>query len=297
MKELIKLDQFTYWFIPTSIKKREYTIFKLIDNKVKRQGRVGKIYDINDLTTLELVDEHQESGLLESRLVNDIDRYKKRPEYIALDVIRLNNEKPINKYAHILVGGYMLTKQAGDPDKAFETAMQAIQWLNTTDFYQAPASTVYHDAHKGGLLKHTLNVVDCLADLIDNEPFNTVDIGDALVAACCHDWCKIGMYESYMRNVKNEKTGQWDKVLAYKQKDERFIALGHGASSMYLATGCFNLTLECAAAIRWHMGEYNVAQNEMNELHQCNEQFPLVQLLQFADRLSITKYALANKES
>ena len=65
---------------------------------------------------------------------------------------------------------------------------------------------------------------------------------------------------------------------------------------MYLASKCFNLNLECLSAIRWHMGEYNVAQNEMNELHQCNEQFPLVQLLQFADRLSITSYGIAKED-
>ena len=293
MKELIKIDQFTYWFIPTSIKKREYVIYKLENSKVKRGNKIGTMSNLDTIPRLELLNQ---SELIETNIFKDVQRYKMRPEYIALEAIRLNNEESINKYAHILVGGYMLTKQASDPDKAFETAMQALQWLNTTDFYEAPASTVYHDSFKGGLLHHTLNVVDCLAQLIDSEPFNTVDIGDALVAACCHDWCKIGMYDSYMRNVKNDKTGQWEKVQAYKQKDERFIALGHGVSSMYLANRCFSLTLECAAAIRWHMGEYNVAQNEMNELHQCNEQCPLVQLLQFADRLSITKYAVAEEK-
>lgn len=296
MKELIKRQEFTYWFIPTSIKRREYVIYKLIDGKVTRGGKVGKIYDIDDISTLELIDEAVNTPSFVIELMNDINRYKTRPEYIALDVIRLNNEEPINKFAHILVGGYMLTKQATDPDKAFESAMKAIQWLNTTDFYQAPASTMYHDSFKGGLLHHTLNVVDCLSKLIDSEPFNSVDIGDALVSACCHDWCKIGMYESYMRNVKDEKTGQWKQVEAFKTKEQRFISLGHGVSSMYLASKCFNLNLECLSAIRWHMGEYNVAPNEMNELHQCNEQFPLVQLLQFADRLSITPYGIAKED-
>ena len=52
----------------------------------------------------------------------------------------------------------------------------------------------------------------------------------------------------------------------------------------------FKLSQEEALAIRWHMGEYNVADNEMNELHYANENYPLVFLLQFADRLSITNY-------
>ena len=66
--------------------------------------------------------------------------------------------------------------------------------------------------------------------------------------------------------------------------------LGHGVSSMFLASRFFKLSVEEAAAIRWHMGDYNVADNEMNDLHQANETYPMVQLLQFADRLSRVKY-------
>ena len=31
-----------------------------------------------------------------------------------------------------------------------------------TDFFTAPASTKYHGAFEGGLLKHSMNVLDCL---------------------------------------------------------------------------------------------------------------------------------------
>ena len=63
-----------------------------------------------------------------------------------------------------------------------------------------------------------------------------------------------------------------------------------GMQELYKAMKVFKLNDEEAAAIRWHMGEYNVASNEVNELHAANERYPLVQMLQFADRLSIVKY-------
>ena len=33
-----------------------------------------------------------------------------------------------------------------------------LKWLDTTDFYSAPASTRYHGSYPGGLVQHTLNV-------------------------------------------------------------------------------------------------------------------------------------------
>ena len=104
-----------------------------------------------------------------------------------------------------------------------------------------------------------------------------------------HDWCKIGLYSTYQRNVKSETTGKWEQVTAYR-REEPTIPLGHGVESLYKTIKAFKITDEEATAIRWHMGEYNVASNEVNELHAANERYPLVQMLQFADRLSIVKY-------
>ena len=91
--------------------------------------------------------------------------------------------------------------------------------------------------------------------------------------------------------VKNEETGQWEKKLAYRRSVNTCIgSFGHGVTSLYLASRLFSLSNDEALAIRWHMGEYNVCDAEMNELHLSNETFPIVQMIQFADRLSITKY-------
>lgn len=165
-----------------------------------------------------------------------------------------------------------------------------INWLHSTDFYNAPASTVYHNHFQGGLLQHSLDVMKQIIDLKRCEKFSKVSIHSAILVALVHDWCKIGLYESYLKNVKDDVTGVWHQELAYKHKATPLTCFGHGVSSMYLVEQFIHLSIDEMLAIRWHMGEYNVANNEMNDLHQANETYPLVQMLQFADRLSITKY-------
>lgn len=167
--------------------------------------------------------------------------------------------------------------------------IKILKWLRSTDFYTAPASTIYHESYSGGLLYHTYNVVQNILNLLKLEKFVNVDIASAVLVAAVHDWCKIGLYESYSRNVKNADTGKWEAVNAFKRKDFA-IPLGHGVQSMYIANKFFKLTLEECLAIRWHMGRWNVSESEVNEFQQANEQYPLVHMLQFADQLAITSY-------
>ena len=45
-----------------------------------------------------------------------------------------------------------------------------IDWLEKSDFFEAPASTKYHGNYAGGLLEHSLNVYDCLKRIVANIP-------------------------------------------------------------------------------------------------------------------------------
>jgi len=165
-----------------------------------------------------------------------------------------------------------------------------VTWLRSTDFYKAPASTIYHESFVGGLLVHTLNVYNNMIALRSASQFKDVDIVSAALVALTHDWCKIGLYETYQKNVKNESTGQWEKVDAFRY-NQTGVPLGHGVSSMFLASKFFRLSTEEALAIRWHMNRFRVCEDEISELQKANETFPLVHLIQFADALSITSYA------
>ena len=176
-----------------------------------------------------------------------------------------------------------------NPDNYDNYIEKILNWLSNTDFYEAPASTIYHESFKHGLLYHTLTVYNNMLELFEIPKFNSVPIDSGALCCLTHDWCKINLYESYKRNVKNEQTGAWEKVDAYKRGTFNY-PFGHGAASMFMAMKMFKLTEEEALAIRWHMSMFNVCDSEINEYQQACEQFPLVHLLQFSDQLSITEY-------
>lgn len=206
----------------------------------------------------------------------------------------VNMEQLIEVYEEILVGAYILSAKQLNPSVTTSSLLPAIKsaltWIRSTDFYTAPASTVYHESFPGGLLVHSLKVYNQAMKLRQIDSFNNVPIEDAALAALVHDWCKIGLYESYQRNVKNEDIGVWEKVTAYKRAPKGLL-LGHGVTSMYLANRCFKLKPEVALAIRWHMGHYDVSTRDEFELYESTDTYPLVLLIQFADQLSVTKYA------
>lgn len=162
-------------------------------------------------------------------------------------------------------------------------------WIIKTDFFTAPASTRFHGSYEGGLVEHHIDVYNEAIDLVSLPKFKDCDPVSAYLVSLVHDFCKIGLYDSYYRNVKNEETGQWERVQAYKY-DKPQYPFGHGVASMYIAQQFLRLTREEALAIRWHMGSYRCHKEDMSELQDSNERYPLVLLLQFADQLSIVGY-------
>lgn len=222
--------------------------------------------------------------------------FKQRPEYFVTrpveNINSLDQESLIREYEMRLIGLVFdrVVRAGKNPDDNVKAAMNCIEWLKVTDFYNAPGSTQYHDSEPSGLLKHSLRVFNHIIRLRYDDAFKCVDMHSAALVALTHDWCKIGLYEMYMRNVKNENTGKWEQVPSYR-RNQQGIPLGHGVSSMFITSKFFKLSTDEALALRWHMGHWNVANNEVNELQLANETTPLVHLLQFADQLAITKYA------
>lgn len=258
--EMVKFEEFKYWF----------------DNYS------GKDIDVINLETKQA--DHLEGNISE---YSDGHKFKTRPEYALL--------RDDATYDELLRGAiyarlFSRDKFTVNDELAERIYQRIVKWLKGTDFYTSPASTRYHDAAEGGLVQHTLNVVKHVKSLLTLDEFCHVNPASAILVALVHDWCKINRYESYMRNVKDDN-GNWIQKKAYKyREDGPAIPMGHGVASLYIINKFINLSLEEQLAVRWHMGEYNVAQNEMNELHKANETYELVQLLQFADRLSITNY-------
>lgn len=154
-----------------------------------------------------------------------------------------------------------------------------LEWLNGTDFFTAPASTRFHGACECGLVMHSLNVYKLLKQKCEGYDYSDETI--ALVALC-HDFCKINLYHEGSRNVKNEATGQWEKVKIYTTEDP--FPYGHGEKSVFLVERFMRLTTEEAMAIRWHMGGFDDSARAGNySIGEAFKRYPLAVMAHLAD--------------
>ena len=155
---------------------------------------------------------------------------------------------------------------------------------NKSDFFTAPASTRYHNAFEGGLLRHSLNVYKCLVAYLERGRVKDMykleaSVETAAIVALLHDLCKVNIYRVSYRNSKNDKTGQWEKVPYYEIHDT--LPYGHGEKSVYMISGFMRLTREEAMAIRWHMGFSGT--EDKNIIGRALEKYPLAFALSVAD--------------
>ncbi len=155
---------------------------------------------------------------------------------------------------------------------------------NKSDFFTAPASTRYHGAYEGGLMRHSLNVYECLVSYLSRERVKEqykLNVSDetAAIVALLHDVCKVNFYTVSMRNAKNEQTGQWEKVPYYTINDQ--LPYGHGEKSVYMVSAYIKLSREEAMAIRWHMGFSGI--EDKNTIGAALEKYPLAFALSVAD--------------
>ena len=152
-----------------------------------------------------------------------------------------------------------------------------------SDFFTAPASARYHSAYEGGLLRHSLNVYDCLLNYLERERVRdtyklTVDPESIAIVSLLHDLCKVNCYKPGTRNVKDEN-GKWQTVPTYEFDDK--MPYGHGEKSVYIISGYMKLTREEAFAIRYHMG-FSGTEDPRN-VGNAFEMFPLAFALSTAD--------------
>ena len=166
-----------------------------------------------------------------------------------------------------------------------EGAAELLDYLtNKSDFFTAPASARYHGAYVGGLCQHSVNVFRCLEDYLARprvrETYGlSYDMESVAVVALLHDLCKVGCYKVGTRNVKNDATGQWEKVPTFFYEDK--LPYGHGEKSVYIISGFMRLSREEAMAIRWHMG-FSGPEDDRT-VGQALQQYPLAFALATAD--------------
>ena len=230
-----------------------------------------------------------------------IEDFKEIPDLDSMD-----GELKVTYYEELMAKSLINRANQRDPkvsvdnqEKIFPYIKYILEWLRKGDFYTCPASTKYHDAVYAGLLNHTLKVYNQLVALRSIPKFHPVvqdQWWSAVFAVLVHDWCKIGRYEQYLKNVKNEEKDVWEKVAAYRYREDGVGRLGHATQSLVMVmqlctcSKYTSLTFEEISAIRWHMDNWDMTSYDANDLQKCNESIPMVRMVQFADQLAVTNY-------
>ena len=161
-----------------------------------------------------------------------------------------------------------------------EGADRLLEWLQTTDFFTAPASTRYHCACPAGLVMHSINVYEVMMEKHFDPEADSAE--SFALCALLHDVCKAQFYKVSSRNVKNERTGQWEKVPYYVIEDA--FPYGHGVKSVFLIERFVRLKPAEATAIRWHMGGFDDAARGGNfSISVAYDKYPIAVKLHLAD--------------
>lgn len=165
-------------------------------------------------------------------------------------------------------------------------ADKLLAWIESSDFFTAPASTRFHLSSPGGLLEHSLHVFERMKAICANEAtitpgYNGPSMETIAICGLLHDICKANFYAVEMRNRKNDQ-GRWEQYPFYVVDDK--LPYGHGEKSVYIVSGFIRLSREEAMAIRWHMGfSDNDFQGGGYSVGNAFDKFPLAVLLHIAD--------------
>ena len=182
-----------------------------------------------------------------------------------------------------------------------------IDYLTNSDFFTAPASTMFHANYAGGLCEHSLNVYHTMIDLIevyrkqvpDLLPFTWESVA---IVSLFHDISKTNLYEKTFKNVKKYWDGnnatlseynkkdeggyfKWEAVSSYTKKDllESFTYGNHEESSVLILQEYLALSKDEIIAILHHTGSINDDFNLSKQFSFVYEKYPLASLLHLAD--------------
>ena len=152
--------------------------------------------------------------------------------------------------------------------------------LDQVDYFNKPASTQYMGAYPGGLCEYALRSAHELGVLCNAYFPGRYSEEDVIKVAFFKDFYKATMYEAYMKNVKNEATGQWESIPAYKIKEGSARPVyGDARFSSYMQIkNIIPLTDEQTEAIV-HSGPSDYAP----DIHEVFRAYPLVTLTRMSE--------------
>lgn len=167
-----------------------------------------------------------------------------------------------------------------------------VSYLETeTDYFTSPASVQHHGNYAGGLIEHSLSVLEFALNsynwIIKKKPDYEYLKESIIICSLFHDVCKTNSYETGEKWTKDSE-GKWKSYMGLTFKND--FPFGHGEKSVLMISQHFKLTNPEMLAIRWHMGVFDVAPTMANYTKMSYEQasaHPLVRIIHTADVLSM----------
>lgn len=164
-----------------------------------------------------------------------------------------------------------------------------IEYLETTDFFTAPASTKFHGNHEGGLLDHSLYVLKFALHnfnlIVAQNPDLEYLKESVIISALFHDICKVNSYEEKELYTK-DNNGKWKTYKGWVTNDK--FPMPHGPKSIYIISKYIKLTDAEALAIAWHQGASDLNQPDSMSKFAFEKAWdhPLVKIIMAADILA-----------
>lgn len=157
-----------------------------------------------------------------------------------------------------------------------------VAYMDDIGFWDAPASSCFHESFPGGLAAHTAkvyNVAIATAKALDKEGLlKNVPTDSLVLTTILHDLGKCGQFGMPLYKENFLKDGKQSEAKPY-QTNKDLRTLPHEVVSVIEATKFIDLKAEEQQAIAWHNGLYT---NSFKYDIPGNE-FPLYLILHFAD--------------
>ena len=137
-----------------------------------------------------------------------------------------------------------------------EGIVELIDYLETcSDFFDAPASTSYHNNFDGGLCDHSLNVYEVAQRVAD--AYNCNDADSIILCALLHDLGKANYYVPNVLKSGNISAQKPTKI------DPTLLIKNHALRSLLLIEQFIDLTEDERVSILAHDGLYEYANKDM----------------------------------
>lgn len=171
---------------------------------------------------------------------------------------------------------------------------ELLAYLETTDFYTAPSSTMFHLNEEGGLCSHSINVFRAAKSIYDGIAApaelsgqanydGNVSMESIAISTLFHDLCKTKLYRP-TEKWKKSADGRWESYMGYEVQDE--FPFGHGEKSCLIISWYMRLRRDELLAIRWHMGMFDMGEQGSAQRYAFRaalEKSPLVTIVHAAD--------------